>query len=340
MTVKITNKIVHAAIVLDASGSMARLSSKVEEVADRLIRDLKTQSEELDLETRISVYLFSYHTRIQCLIFDKDVFRLPSIKDLYYANGQTALIDATIKSQQDLAATAQMYGEHSFITYVVTDGYENDSRSDARVLSSLIARQGHNWSLACLVPDANARDYAVNAGFAPGNILIWDATSVAGLEKAAEKIKESTQSYMTSVSRGTTIDKNNVFGTGADKVNAQTVQTLTPLTPGSYQVWDVFKDERIDEFVRRHNRGVFNVGRGYYPLTKRETIQANKDILIMENTTGRVYGGFDAVRQLLNLPAGTDVTVKPDANPNYTVYVKSTANNRKLLTGWKLIYLR
>ena len=145
---------------------------------------------------------------------------------------------------------------------------------------------------------------------------------------------------MTSVSRGTTIDKNNVFGTGADKVNAQTVQTLTPLTPGSYQVWDVFKDERIDEFVRRHNKGVFNVGRGYYPLTKRETIQANKDILIMENTTGRVYGGFDAVRQLLNLPAGTDVTVKPDANPNYTVYVKSTANNRKLLTGWKLIYLR
>src|SRR5688572_27585572 len=186
---KIVNKIVHAAVVLDASGSMARLSSKVEEVADRLIRDLKTQSEELDLETRITVYTFSYSYKINCLIFDKDVFRLPSIKDLYHAGGQTALIDATIKSQQDLAATAQMYGEHNFITYVVTDGYENDSRQSAQLLSSLIARQGNNWSLACLVPDRNARDYAVNAGFAPSNILIWDATSAAGLEKAATQIK-------------------------------------------------------------------------------------------------------------------------------------------------------
>lgn len=337
---KPANKIVHAAIVLDASGSMARLSSKVEEVADRLIRDLKTQSEELDLETRISVYLFSYHTRIDCLIFDKDVFRLPSIKGLYRANGQTALIDASIKSQNDLAATAQMYGEHSFITYVVTDGYENDSKNHPNTLHHLLTNQGQNWSVACLVPDKNARDYAINAGFAPGNILIWDATSAAGLEKAATQIKESTQSYMTSVSRGVAIDKNNVFGTGVDKVNAQTVQALTEITPGSFVIWDVFKDERIDEFVRRHNNGKFNVGRGYYPLTKREKIQANKDVLILELATGKLYGGFDAVRQLLKLPQGVDVTVTPDANPAYKVYVKSTANNRKLLTGWQLIYLR
>lgn len=337
---KIANKIVHAAIVLDASGSMVRLSSKVEEVADRLIRDLKTQSEELDLETRISVYTFSHSHRINCLIFDKDVFRLPSIKGLYHADGQTALIDATIKSQHDLAATAQMYGEHSFITYVVTDGYENDSKNHPNTLHHLLTNQGANWSVACLVPDTNARDYAVNAGFAPGNILIWDATSAAGLEKAATQITRSTQNYMTSVSGGLTIDKNNVFGTGADKVNARTVQALTEITAGSFVVWDVTADERIDDFVRRNNKGIFNVGRGYYPLSKRETIQPNKDVLVMELATGKLYGGFDAVRQLLNLPKGVAVTVTPDANPDYKVYVKSTANNRKLLKGWKLIYLR
>lgn len=330
------NKIVHVAIVLDASGSMMRLSSKVEEVADRLIRDLKTQSEELDLETRISVYTFSYHTQIKCLIFDKDVFRLPSIAGLYNASGQTALIDATIRSQNDLAATAQMYGEHSFITYVVTDGMENDSRDPARVLSELIAKQGQNWSLACLVPDRAGRTYAVSAGFAEGNILIWDATSAAGLEKAATTITTSTQSYMTNVSRGVKIDKNDVFGTGVDKVNAQTVKALVPLTKGSYELHDVTADTRIDDFMRVKGRTFF-VGKGYYTFTKTETIQKNKNLIIVEKATGTAFGGA-GVRQMLGLPADVDARVKPDANPDYLICVQSTANNRKLLKGTKLLW--
>lgn len=330
------DKIVHAAIVLDASGSMSRLSRKVEEVADRLIRDLKTQSEELDLETRISVYTFSYHYNIRCLIFDKDVFRLPSIKGLHIAIGQTALIDATIKSQNDLAATAQMYGKHKFITYVVTDGYENDSRSPASALSALIAQQDQNWSLACLVPDKGARDYAIAAGFAEGNILIWDASTAEGLEKAATRIKESTQSYMTSVSKGTAIDKNNVFGTGVDKVNAQTVKALVPLTKGSYELHDVLADSRIDDFVRLKNRAFF-VGKGYYTFTKTETIQKNKNLIVVEQATGQAFGGA-GVRQMLGLPADVDARVKPDANPDYLIFVQSTANNRKLLKGTKFLW--
>jgi uncharacterized protein YegL len=333
------NKIVHAAVVLDASGSMTRLSSKVEEVADRLIRDLKTQSEELDLETRVSVYTFSYHYQIKCLIFDKDVFRLPSIKGMYHASGQTALIDATLKSQNDLAATAQMYGEHSFITYVVTDGYENDSRNGQHVLSSLLAKQGQNWSVACLVPDKNARDYALSAGFASGNILIWDATSTAGLEKAAESVTRATKSYMTSVSAGVAIDKNNVFGTGVDKVNATTVNAhLVPFTKGSYQVWHVDSDIRIDLFVQ--SKGwTFNVGKGYYQLTgKSVLVQANKKILVLEKSTHKVYGGAEA-RALVGLSQGVDARVKADANPDYIVLAQSTANNRKLLADTTFVYV-
>lgn len=333
------NKIIHVAIVLDASGSMHRLARKVVEMADAQIAELKMLSEKENVEIRVTVYVFSYNSMIRCLIFDMDVFRLPSIKGLYEASGQTALIDAVIKSQQDLAATAQMYGEHHFRTLAWTDGIENDSINRPYTLRVLLENQGANWSVAVMVPDHVAKDRCLAAGFAPGNILIWDV-SAQGMDDAAAKVSGSTQSFVTSVSRGIAYNKNDVFGTGADKVNAQTVQTLTPLTTGSYQVWDVTADTRIDDFVRLNNKGVFNVGRGYYPLTKRETIQANKDVLIMENATGLVYGGFDAIRQLLNLPKGTDVRVTPDANPAYTVYVKSTANNRKLLAGWKLIYLR
>jgi hypothetical protein len=331
------NEIVHIALVLDASGSMYRLARKVVEMADAQIQELKTTSEKLDVETRVSVYTFSYNSQINCLIFDKDVFRLPSIKGLYDANGQTALIDATIKSQNDLAATAQMYGKHHFRTYVWTDGIENDSINRPNTLRSLLASQGGNQSVAVLVPDADARERCIAAGFAPGNILIWDV-SAQGMEDAAKTVSGSTQSFMTSVSRGVAYDKNNVFGTGVDKVNANTVKAnLVPLTKGSYQVWNVTADQRIDLFVQ--GKGwTFHVGKGYYQLTgKSVLVQANKRILVLEKSTGLVYGGAEA-RTLVGLPQGVDARVKADDNPDYIVLSQSTANNRKLLADTLFVY--
>jgi uncharacterized protein YegL len=331
------NKIVHVALVLDASTSMRHLATKVVEVADAQIKQLKTRSEELDLETRISVYTFADPFNIKCVIFDKDVFRLPSIAGLYYASGNTALIDATIVSQNDLDKTAQMYGEHHFLTFVLTDGEENRSHNAAHVLADLIAKQGANKSVAALVPDENGKRYAQKAGFPENNIQIWDV-SAAGLEKAGSAVYAAADTYMTNVSRGVRNDKTNVFGTGADKVNANTVKAnLVPLTKGSYQVWDVDTDTRIDLFVQ--GKGwTFHVGKGYYQLTgKRVLVQANKRILVLEKSTGLVYGGAEA-RALVGLPPNTDARVKADANPDYIVLSQSTANNRKLLAGTKFVY--
>src|SRR5690349_5777811 len=259
---------------------MRPLAKKLVEVADQQIRAMKTRSEELDLEVRISVYVFSDANRIQCVIFDKDVFRLPSIKDFYTVGGMTALVDATIKSQEDLAQTCQIYGKHHFLSFVLTDGGENASRHHHSTLTRLLAKQGDNWSVAALVPGAHEKHYAINCGFPAANVLIWETTS-DGLTKVAEQVTQATDSYMTTISRGGTVDKNNVFGTGTDKINAQTVQTLTPITPGSFVLWPVTADERIDDFVRRNNKGIFNVGRGYYELKTRVLIQANKDVIIL-----------------------------------------------------------
>jgi hypothetical protein len=335
---KKANEIVHVALVLDASSSMTRLGSQVVNVADAQIKAMKKRSEELDLETRVSVYTFSYANEIKCLIFDKDVFRLPSIDGLYRTNGMTALVDATLKSQRDLETTSQVYGEHHFLTFVLTDGGENASHNRPEVLRTLLGHQGENWSVAALVPDAECLRNAVNYGFPKDNVLIWDV-SKDGLATVAQKITQATDNYMTSVSRGLKIDKTSVFGTGADKVNAQTVQALTPLTPGSFVLWHVDADTRIDDFVRANNGGRFNVGRGFYQLTgKTVIIQANKDVIILDKHTLNAYGG-DAARSLIGL-GSTDVRVKGDDNPDYWIFVKSTANNRKLFAGTKLLYLR
>ncbi|CAM5271568.1 hypothetical protein SDIAM26S_05691 [Streptomyces diastaticus subsp. diastaticus] len=50
---------------------------------------------------------------------------MPSLKQLYRVGGMTALLAATLTSQRELAQTAQLYGDHSFLTFVLTDGQEN-----------------------------------------------------------------------------------------------------------------------------------------------------------------------------------------------------------------------
>src|SRR5215469_2903490 len=119
------NKINHIAMVLDASGSMSYHSKTVPKVADDLIASLAEQSKIMDQETRVTVYMFSDLQYIQCLIYDKDVLRMPSIKGLYKIIGNTALCAATTRVIEDLKLTPEKYGEHSFLVYVITDGREN-----------------------------------------------------------------------------------------------------------------------------------------------------------------------------------------------------------------------
>lgn len=334
---KTANRIIHVAFVLDASTSMTRLASKLVEVTDEQIKFLAKRSEELDVETRVSVYTFADRHDIKCVIFDKDVFRLPSIKDLYQAHGNTALIDATILSQNDLAMTMQKYGEHSFLTFVLTDGEENNSQASQHQLAHLIQSQSASRAVAALVPDDKGRRKAIAAGFPEGNVVVWEV-SRDGLVKAGSVIREATNSYMTTVSTGGLVDKTSIFGTGADKVNKDAIIAagLVASVTATYDVIPVGAvDVRIDEFVRASGH-VFRVGRGYYEFTKTEIIQGNKDLAILEKATGKVFRG-EAARRLLGLSDLT-VRVKPDQNPEYTIFVQSTANNRKLLRGTRLVY--
>src|SRR5687768_3028169 len=158
----------HVALVLDGSSSMRGHKANLIKVADEQIRYLALRSEELSQETRVSVYLFDYN--VECLIFDMDVMRLPSIADLYRANGMTALIDAVVKSQTDLATTSQIYGDHAFLTFVLTDGAENQSQNSWTVLPRYTNQASENWTVGFLVPDAQGQAYLTRAGVDKGLI--------------------------------------------------------------------------------------------------------------------------------------------------------------------------
>src|SRR5687767_9674697 len=191
------NAINHIALVLDGSSSMQPHSASLIKVADELIGYLAKRSQQLDQETRVTVYIFK--DDVECVVYEKDVLRLPSIASLYKALGNTALIKAVIDAIDDLALQPEKYGEHSFLLYVLTDGEENVSHYhnkvgrvfDARTLAAKMAGLPVDWTPGVVVPNRRGRLTSKEFGFPACNIGVREITSQEGLEKAVQKVKTS-----------------------------------------------------------------------------------------------------------------------------------------------------
>jgi hypothetical protein len=118
------------------------------------------------------------------------------------------------------------------------------------------------------------------------------------------------------------------------KVDARAVDA------GRFQQIDVDVDTVIKTLVE-NNGLVFKPGRGFYEFTKRETIQAKKEIVILDTESGDMYQG-DAARDVLGLPHGASIDISPKNakfdRTRYKVFVQSTSNNRKLIGGTTFLY--
>lgn len=332
------NYINHIALVLDASGSMHHLSKALIKVTDNLVAHMATRSQELDQETRVTVYTFN--SKAKCVVYDKDVLRLPSIATFYQPTGQTALIDTAILSQQDLALTATKYGDHAFLTYVLTDGQENASHQRSEALQALLKGQPDNWTVAVLVPDMNGKFEAKKFGFPADNIAIWDATTERGMTEAGATITKATDSFMTARATGVRGSKS-LFTMDSTAVNAKTLAAsgLKPLRKDQFTLIPVVLTQEktwIRDFVQSCGL-TYVLGRSYYQLTKKERIQAQKQVAIVHKKTAEVYVGHDA-RHLLGLP-DTEILVYPGHNAEYDIYVQSTSVNRHLVNHTKLLVL-
>lgn len=329
------NYINHISYTLDSSGSMAHLASDVIRIFDNQIQNLANVSKQTDQETRVSVYKFSDQT--QNIIFDKDVLRLPSIKDEYKPSGNTALIDATLKTIEDLEKTNTLYGDHSFLLFIQTDGESNSDTRSSTELKNKLDKLPDHWTVAVLVPNAIAMSQCKKLGFPPGNIQIWN-TDKAGIEEVGRNITKIATNYMAARSTGVRGTKT-LFQLDTSKLTSQVVlDNLDQIDPKSYDLLVVRKDgQAIQEFVESW-KYVYSKGSAYYQLSKSEKIQASKQILVQNKISGKVYGGAEA-RKLLGLP-DYEVKVEPSDFKNYNLYVQSTSSNRKLVANTNLIYFK
>jgi hypothetical protein len=323
----------HVALVLDASYSMKNRAAEVIKATDQQIQYLAKRSAELNQETRVSVYRFG-ETTIECLIFDMDVARLPKTADLYAVlRENTSLLDAIMKSQKDLETTSQLYGDHAFLTFVLTDGEENRSRYHTKAdLKRHIMGAPENWSMGFLVPDQWGVQYMEQLGVLRDSIAVWSIDSATGMHEAATAIQTATDNFMTARASGKRGTKS-VFSTGVKTVNKKTVtKNLNPIT--GYAVFDVDRKAEIRDFVNSLGMN-YKAGIGYYQLTKTETIQPTKEIIVVDKRTSKAYAGEHA-RDLVGL-SDSKVRVRPDENPDYDVFVQSTSFNRHLLPNTRVL---
>lgn len=335
MSAKIQNYINHIAFVIDESGSMFSLREDVIKVFDEEIARLSKRSQQLNQETRVSIYTFS--SNVSCLVYDMDVMRLPSLKDIYSPGGSTALIDATLQATHDLKRTPELYADHAFLLFVITDGEENASANPSSVLKRNLDDAPEHWTFACFVPDKKAYLAAVSYGFPKQNVLVWDI-SRSGFKKLGETVCRATESFMTNRAKGIRGTKT-LFELNTTNLEKKVVKgILEELRASEFLVLNVHRDSVIKPFVESWTQESYRSGSAYYQLMKPETVQNYKQICVQEKKTGRVYTGASA-RNLLGLP-DYEVKVNPASHPNWNVFIQSTSVNRKLPAGTQLIVMK
>ena len=330
MTVKaIQHFINHISIVVDRSASMTQHKGRVVEVFDRELENLKKRSVELNQETRISIYLFD--DNVNCLTFDMDVMRFKSLSGHYNIGGNTALLDAVGKSVEDNRKLPELYGDHAFLQYVITDGQENRSRlHNTASIRSLVQNLPDNWTNAVLVPDNTGVRYAESFGFNKGSIAIWDTSQANALDKLGSQFTHAVDNYMAQRALGVRGTKS-FFTLDTSNLTSAEPKKLKEIPSTSFKIFSVTEDAPIREYINSVTKKPYKIGSGFYQATKNVVIQDYKNILVQNVTSGKVYSG-DSLRTLLGLPSDT-VEVAPGQHKDWNIFIQSTSVNRKLFGG-------
>ena len=338
MSKKPENYINHIAFVVDKSGSirMAGLERTIVDVFDQQIKHLAQRSRELNQDTRVSIYLFNETTQV--VTFDLDVSKIVSLGENYRANGDTALIDATLQSIDDLQSISTKYGNHAFLIYILTDGENRINNHLSDKLNKTINSLPENWTVAALVPDQDGVFECKKFGFPKDNIKVWE-TSKRGVAEVGRTLAAVNDTYLTSRSTGTFKGTRALFNLDAGKLSASAVKgTLEELNADQYGMFPVHKEAVIKDFVESWTGEAYRSGSAYFQITKPETIQAHKQIAIQHKFNGRVYIGANA-RKMLGLP-DYEIRVVPANHGGFDLFVQSTSFNRKLVAGTKLLVLK
>lgn len=330
-------KVNRVSFLLDASPSMSHLVEAVKKQFAILIRGIQASTPS-DQRAEISVFTFSglHSVKNLCMNVPVDAINPALLMSMYNANGySTALVTSTLKTIEELKSAPVAPGSDvTNLLYVMTDGQDNASTyEDKRNIAGVLANLGDRFSVGILAPSQNDARHCLMFGFPHGNIEVWDAQSVRGLEAATVTLSSSYSGYAQARALGATSSVN-LFKANIGDLAAKDVKAQLDEFDGS--IHPVRTDFVIKDFVESVTGKTYVPGSTYYELVKYEKkIQGYKEIAIRDKNSGKTYAG-PAARQLLGLDSNTHSANVGD-HGKWRIFVQSTSLNRKLPAGTSVL---
>lgn len=327
----------------DHSGSMAGLAA----AATRDYNDNITAVR----DAAIAHYLDTIVSVVECGIGRGEVKRVATnasvtflrpleVKD-YKTEGQTPLFDSVGELIEIFEQAPDKDDPSvSFLIMVVTDGHENFSRKYTAVrLRDKIQKlqQTDRWTFVFRVPRGQSSQLQ-SLGIPAGNIMEWEQTE-RGVEKATAQTRQAFQNYYVGRVGGQSATRG--FYADLSQVSTKEVKQAMKEISSEVLLFPVgTKDdgEWISHFVERRLPGEsYLKGAAFYQLTKSETVQDHKRVMIRDKKTGAVYEGY-AARKMLGLPDSGQVRLRPGDHGGFDLFIQSTSYNRHLVAGTQVVY--
>lgn len=325
----------HTFFILDASGSMSSLG----EAPVMCLKNIQQQIIDVDnaseVDTLFSIYLFGEAQ--ECVQFETKHFELSydAYTEFMERHGNwTALYKSISETITDARGIFTKYGNHAFLYYIITDG-EDNKKGKYDFYRELITSSD---TLVYLVPSAVAKAKMIAAGVPADCIDIWDL-SKKGLESATERFTEAYKSYNLLRTQGITATSN-YFKLNTSNLSVQQVKKEVPvLKPSSYRIYQnhSIKAAPVKTFVEDASKKPYVLGKSYYSLVKKETIQSGKEVILINRSTGKAYCGLEA-RTLIGLP-NTEVKLQPGDFGDWDIYIQSTSVNRNIIPNQYVLVL-
>jgi hypothetical protein len=330
----------HFVICLDRSGSMQGISKNAVDTFNENANAIRDGA--LGSGQHSTVTLVTFGGGIENVFYRQPADRLrPYGYGEYRPDGGTPLFDAVGGIIQRLRLERDVHDPNvSYVIIVITDGEENAStRLSARAVAEMMqeVQATDRWSFAFLLPRGKAGVFQSRYGVPPGNVKEWDATA-QGAAIASAAVSSGISAYYGARSVGLRSTKG-FFTTDLSGVSAATVKKKLDDVRSKVIIGDVNRSTNIRDYVESAFGVPYSLGRAYYQLMKDEKVQHHKLFILRERATGVMYAGAEA-RQLLGMPDGVDVKVRPGDHAAWDVFVQSTSSNRKLLPGTKLAYFQ
>lgn len=309
-------------IARDHSVSMDGLTAPAKDDYNNLLQSIQSNAKKHKITTRINVVRFDSEVEWEI----KNRAKVAPLES-YVADGYSTAIRDAVMALIEKMSTVEA---ESYLILVVTDGIENSSRTSEVTLRNKIKELQNkgNWTFTFRVPPGS-RNRIINWGVPSENVLEWDTTE-QGLAIASKTVVSSVdtfyQSRVAGVKRATKF-----FADGNLKVK----DVKAVLQEADMKPLKVTKDCSIREFVEAKTKKPYEAGIAFYQLTKKETVQANKQIAVRDKVNLKVFSGA-AARDLLNLPQG-EIKVSPTDGGRYTIFIQSRSFNRKLMKGTEVL---